>query len=362
MKQLTINWQDLSMAFEDNTLEGMIECTNYLDTTNGEVVFVDDNVRSNVSLITDELYEELPEDAEFTDEAIRETDTFRSLSELEKPSVLAAIKMVNAEAAQFKVIPHFDSHDAYGFMEGFVATISDEWQRASLGRALNQRKPFRRFREVLEDDRQLQRKWREFEHARQHEMMIEWLHSIGIEPTNPNENTYILPPLPDLRKIMFAETRRFVHSACNLAGIKRIALIGTLTTDKPFPRGVDLLVTVSDDCTLEPLAKLARQLSGRMNNHQAGAEVFLASEDGRYLGRTCTWKNCGPGYRMRCDALNCGKRHYLHDDLGVLDASRLKQVIARPPVVLWPDPAAVPNVPLDVHEQLIEPLSKDVKR
>jgi len=117
-----------------------------------------------------------------------------------------------------------------------------------------------------------------------------------------------------------------------------------------------MLVTVSDDCDLAPLARLGRQLLGRMQNHGAGADVFLASEDGHYLGRTCPWKNCGPGYRTTCDALHCGARH-LHDDL---DAVRIEEeVIAQPAVVLWPDLAAGEGVPLDVREELIEQLARD---
>ena len=65
-------------------------------------------------------------------------------------------------------------------------------------------------------------------------------------------------------------------------------------SNKAFPKDIDVLVTVIVDCELAPLAKLGRQLSGHMNNYRAGADVFLASEDGHYLGRTCPWRDCGP--------------------------------------------------------------------
>ena len=52
-----------------------------------------------------------------------------------------------------------------------------------------------------------------------------------------------------------------------------------------------------------------------MAQSQNGGDIFLAGPKGNYLGRTCHWKNCGPGIRMSCDALHCGQRHYLHDDL-----------------------------------------------
>ena len=78
------------------------------------------------------------------------------------------------------------------------------------------------------------------------------------------------------------------------------------------------------------------------------------------MGRTCPWKACGPGIRASCDALHCGLRPYLHDDF---NSVRLKEdVIAHPPVVLWPDPAAKQGVVADVHEQLVRQLAKDEVR
>jgi hypothetical protein len=54
---------------------------------------------------------------------------------------------------------------------------------------------------------------------------------------------------------------------------------------------------------------------GHAQSRNSGADVFLASPCGAYLGRACHWKVCQPGVRMRCDALHCGRRPYLHDDL-----------------------------------------------
>ncbi len=50
MKQLTINWQDVEMAFEDypGELGYMLERANYFDLESGEVVFVDEQINSTV--------------------------------------------------------------------------------------------------------------------------------------------------------------------------------------------------------------------------------------------------------------------------------------------------------------------------
>ncbi len=358
MKRLTINWQDLELAFEDAPDEfTSTDRSNYFDLQSGNVVCADEIISDSVSRIVAELNAMFPEQADVTDDAIRATEAFKQLPEFEQPSVMAAIRMEYGDPSQFEAIPYFDSHDSYEFMQAFIETVSDEVMRRRLAEAIDGHKPFRRFRDALADDRRLQRNWNEFEMTRQREAMIGWLHSIGVEPANQDVRTYDPPPLPDLRNIMFVEVRKFVRSARDIPGVSRIALFGSLTTDKEFPKDIDVLVTVADDCDLTPLAQLARKLSGHMNAYQAGADVFLASENGDYLGRTCPREDCGPGYRASCDALHCGLRHYLHDDFAAIRLSG--DAITQPPAVLWPDPSAAPNLPPDVHEQLIEQLAKD---
>ena len=159
---------------------------------------------------------------------------------------------------------------------------------------------------------------------------------------------------------MFAEVRRFIGQASQLPGVERFALIGSLATEKEFPKDIDLLVTIGADCDLVEVARLGRQLAGHMANHSSGADIFLVDPDGNYLGRTCPWKLCGPGYRTSCDAMHCGQRPFLHDDLGSIRLN--ESVIRHPPVLLWPVPTAAEYVPQDIHEQLIEPLSHDGNR
>jgi len=361
-KRLTIDWQDLEMAFEDFSGEfgHLSEHENYLDLDSGRVVFMNDDIRSALDEIEEELADELPKDAEVTPDAIRSTDAFGNLPDWQKRSVLTAADVRFGDFSRFESIPHFESHESYGYMEDFIETVRDSAMRDRLSQAINQRKPFRRFRDVLADDRRLEREWQAYESRRQRETIVEWLGSVGVEPANPDDRTFDPPPLPDLRKIMFAEVRRFVRFARDLPGVMRIAMIGSLVTEKEFPKDIDMLVTVTDECDLAPLATLGRQLSGHMQSHQAGADVFLADQNGNYLGRTCPWKECGPGIRASCDALHCGARHYLHDDLEAIRLDR--QVIINPPLVLWPKSTAGADVPQNVHRELIEQLADDEQR
>jgi hypothetical protein len=113
------------------------------------------------------------------------------------------------------------------------------------------------------------------------------------------------------RARLITEILAFIGAAQRLPGVSRIALIGSLTTNKADPKDADLLLTVTEDTELASLARLSRRLQGHAQNMNRGAEVFLADSNNNYLGRICHWKICAPGVRMRCDALHCSRREYL---------------------------------------------------
>jgi predicted nucleotidyltransferase len=150
------------------------------------------------------------------------------------------------------------------------------------------------------------------------------------------------------RQPLLAGLRRFVASARQIAGVRRIAVLGSIVTTKPNPKDIDVLVVVADDADLAPLAKSARRLQGYVQGFNRGADVFLADERGAYIGRTCRWKDCRSGVRRACDALHCGRRPFLHDDL---DAIRLNTSdVLSPPVTIWPFLERRVALPPDVEE------------
>lgn len=104
-------------------------------------------------------------------------------------------------------------------------------------------------------------------------------------------------------------------------------------------------MTVDDDVDLEPLAGLGRKLKGRTQQINHGADIFLADVEGKYIGRTCSWKECWPGIRRSCDALNCGRRHYLHDDLNTV---ALSEEAMRMALGLWPVLERRDGLPIDL--------------
>lgn len=154
-----------------------------------------------------------------------------------------------------------------------------------------------------------------------------------------------------IRAFLLAEAFRFVERAASMRGVGRIALVGSLTGEKDDPKDVDLLVTIEDDADLSVLAAAGRKLKGAAQTRNRGADIFLVNPAGRYIGRICHWRECAPGIRIACDARNCGRRQYLHDDLDCVNLD--PGLVKEPPVVIWPAAICRVTVPGDVKDCLL---------
>ena len=173
------------------------------------------------------------------------------------------------------------------------------------------------------------------------------------------ENPEALPrhqrPGFNIREAFLEEALAFARTAGRIPGVTRLALIGSLLTSKTRPKDCDLLVSVTDEVDMPGLAKLGRRLKGRTGAMGSGADVFVCDEKHRYIGRICEWRECWP--RVLCDALNCGLRPGLHDDL---DAVRLEHHLTlTPPVELFPAVITRITVPRDVQSVLLAPLERE---
>ena len=147
-------------------------------------------------------------------------------------------------------------------------------------------------------------------------------------------------------------TVRFVTAVVDVPGVQSVSLLGSIVTDRPDPKDIDLLLVITDETDVSVLAGHARRLQGRAQQLNRGADVFLADERGTYLGRTCHWKDCGPGIRASCDALHCGRRPHLHDDLE--DVRLDPRRVTAPPVTLWPRVVRRVVLPADVERMIDE--------
>lgn len=153
------------------------------------------------------------------------------------------------------------------------------------------------------------------------------------------------------RQKLLAHLPWFVRSVAKVEGVRKISILGSLTTEKLTPKDIDFLVMIEDSAELEPVARLGRKVKGRTGSEGGGADIFLTDTLGNYIGRTCSWKECRPGVRMSCDALNCGQRQYLHDDLQKVT---LSQDTIAGALQLWPIVERKVGLPEDLETVIVE--------
>jgi hypothetical protein len=163
------------------------------------------------------------------------------------------------------------------------------------------------------------------------------------------------PSVRDPRRHLLAAVFAFVRDARSIPGVRRIALIGSLTTDKPVPKDADVLLTIDAAMKLAPLARLGRRLKGTGNSINLSADTFLVDQNDRYMGRICRYRECHP--RVACLARHCGGREHLNDDLDVVTLGA--SLIAKPPIELWPRIVRRVAVPADTEALLVAELEKD---
>jgi predicted nucleotidyltransferase len=346
MRRLKINLSDLEGAFETNSPE----MHHYLDTETGEVLLVTDDFCHELERLREEAS---PEDE--LEDLLRKSE----LPDWQKKALAEAERVENGDGTRIVSVPEPDAHTDLRDIEAFITTVTEPRLREELRRVTRGRGAFRRFRDVLGDNFRERERWFQFKRERLRKHMTDWLASLDIEPMW--EEPEPPPPQPPVRSQLLEAALLFVRSVARLPGVERIALIGSLTTPEPSPKDIDLLVTIADDMELAPLAKAARQLNGRamQTGRSRGGDVFLADVSGNYLGRTCPWKECGPGIRLSCDALHCGQRHYLHDDLQAIKLQ--PALIEAPPIELWPAVVAHVNSPPDVEELLLRPIRSNMQ-
>lgn len=152
---------------------------------------------------------------------------------------------------------------------------------------------------------------------------------------------------PNDRAALLELAVRFVVAVVQVPGVRSVSLVGSITTPKPEPKDIDLLVVIDDDADVAVIAQHGRSLKGGTQSLNRGADIFLADPSGRYLGRTCSWRECWGGRRRACTARHCGQRPHLNDDLDVIDLRQ--DIVDAPPVTLWPELTRRRPLPDDVE-------------
>lgn len=157
-----------------------------------------------------------------------------------------------------------------------------------------------------------------------------------------------------VRGTLLRLTAEFVRAARGVSGIERIAVVGSLVSDKARPKDADVLVTVSANTDYRALARAGRQFQGRAQQINSTADIFLCDPALRYLGRICHYREC---YRRRlCFARHCGAQPGVADDLDVIQLPHA--ALASPPLVVYPHVVSTTELPADVLDLLVRPFAQ----
>jgi hypothetical protein len=84
------------------------------------------------------------------------------------------------EDEKYIALPIVDSNEGYRDMEAFIETVKDSSLRDRLENALSQKRPFRRFKDVLIGLAEGER-WYEFQAVRNRRWALEWLEENNLE-------------------------------------------------------------------------------------------------------------------------------------------------------------------------------------
>jgi len=138
MLKVSVSLDELCDAYEMNSNE----VSHYLDVTTGEILMRMD------PLLTGYKDEDLEEELE--------------------------------DEERYLELPTIASRDAYGLMVDFVETVTSPELQDRLNAALNGRKPFRTFKDVLFDFPEDRENWFKFERETHRREMLKWLEDENI--------------------------------------------------------------------------------------------------------------------------------------------------------------------------------------
>lgn len=166
-----------------------------------------------------------------------------------------------------------------------------------------------------------------------------------------------LPSSNTDRGALLLAAKWFFDKAIKLQSITRIALIGSICTEKKHPKDIDILLTIAPGADIAPISKLKRQMCGRIQRGLLGSDIFLMEEE-RYIGRPCRFREPHPRVACAQDGLRCDfDKPFLCDTSCSFELKN--DLINSPPITLYPKFQARVNVPADV--QIVFDLIQDNK-
>lgn len=171
MRKLKINRTDFELYFEESDYESAA----YLDSETGKVLYITEDVMSEVELLVEE------EDGTL-DEVLKAIETEDIAAEWQRDDYRAAARILFDGDNRYRLLPKQDSRVGYRDMEDFIAQVEDENLRELLEMAIDGSGAFRRFKDTLRRYPQTEEAWFKFQREREQERMMEWFELEEIEP------------------------------------------------------------------------------------------------------------------------------------------------------------------------------------
>jgi len=84
--------------------------------------------------------------------------------------------------AELKKVSPVTTDVRYGIMSDFISTVEDIAFAGKLRGAISGKGAFRRFRETVDEDDAMRRRWLAFRTRRHYHLALDWLHKLGLEP------------------------------------------------------------------------------------------------------------------------------------------------------------------------------------
>ena len=155
--------------------------------------------------------------------------------------------------------------------------------------------------------------------------------------------------LPEPRRALLLAVCSFVRAARICPGVLRIALIGSLVTNKPIPKDADVLVTIDDTTDLTGLARAASAPQGVCSNHQPSSLMRLGVTSDAFASIASAIRAWHASPSIADAAPTSTMTHVV---------TLSKELLAAPPIDLWPDVVRRLKVPPDVEALLLTELER----
>lgn len=156
MKKLKVDLDEIAMEMQDD-----FGSTILFDTETGNIVSIPDELMRAVEEDDEKALEDLPE--------------------WEKELIETARSVCSDESGRYEEIPKNPSYEAYDLMIEFAETVKDRHLKGKLDGALRGKGAFRRFKNILSDYPEEQKRWFAFKDERMRQEVIDWLNSLDIE-------------------------------------------------------------------------------------------------------------------------------------------------------------------------------------